>query len=102
MADQPFNRTENDILIMDQYFSDFGFFKKLKISDKDWFMKERCYKSMKLKTYKPGDTIFNFGDYGSLFYLIISGKVSVHVPTLVIYRFKSQNEANYAKEELGK
>ena len=34
---------------------------------------------MKHQKMKKGQTVFNFGDFGSLFYMIIKGSVSVHV-----------------------
>ena len=49
-----YERSQRDIKVLDQYFSDFAFFEKLKISEEDYFMKERCYKSMKLKTFDKG------------------------------------------------
>eukprot|EP00347_Sterkiella_histriomuscorum_P000677 403374923 len=42
-----------------------------------------CFKAMTIEEFKQKDTVFNFGDYGNEFFIILQGKVSVQVPTLV-------------------
>ena len=40
---------------------------------------ELCEK-MRLEEYKSGKVVFNFGDSGTYFYVILRGKVDVRVP----------------------
>ena len=46
---------------------------------------------------KKGETVFNFGDFGQLFYMIIKGTVSVHVLTFQDKRFIDDNELEDTK-----
>ena len=44
---------------------------------------ELCEK-LRLEEYKAGQTVFNYGDPGSYFYVILSGSVEVRVPNPII------------------
>lgn len=39
----------------------------------------QCSKELKLEKFNPGDTIFNYGEIGTKFYLIIKGSVNVMI-----------------------
>ena len=38
------------------------------------------YSIMQFEEYKPNDYVFKYGDDGDKFYLVIKGKVTVHIP----------------------
>jgi CRP-like cAMP-binding protein len=61
--------------------SDVDFFKKIGQEQKSSDVHKECCKVMTLEEYSDGDYIFKFGEKGDKFYIILSGSVSVKVPT---------------------
>jgi len=41
------------------------------------------YKHLRYEALQKGQIVFKYGDRGSLFYIIISGKIDVYTPTPV-------------------
>lgn len=66
-------------------------FQKLNLEVNNEKLKQEFFKSMEFKTYKQNEVVFNYGDQGDLFYVILKGKVSVKVPTIV-YKELDENQ----------
>lgn len=65
---------------LNNYFDKFPLFEKLKMTNYDFHHKQRLYQAMQYRYFNQNDTIFNFGDIGDQFYIILKGKVSVRIP----------------------
>ena len=61
---------------------------------------QRWYNELKYEFWPKGSTIFNFGDLGSKFYIIIKGKVSWKIPQVKEIISKDKNFKNW-KDFLG-
>lgn len=57
----PEKRTKLDITILDDYFREFPFFKKLQ-TETDAETCTSCYKLIRLKRYLKKETVFNYGN----------------------------------------
>jgi CRP-like cAMP-binding protein len=69
--------------VLFKYFKKFNIFSKLNLNHYSYHQKEQFYKRLKLVKYKKGDIVFDYGDEADYFYLIVNGRVSVQVPTVV-------------------
>jgi hypothetical protein len=70
--------------ILDQYLSKMPVFEeKLKITSEDVVLKDKIYRSLKYQSFVKDDTVFSFGDYGSLFFIIVRGEISVQMPVVM-------------------
>ena len=78
-----------------EYFEKFKVFKKLSLGNYNFHQKEKFYRCLKLKQYKKGETIFDYGDEADYFYFIIKGKASIHIPTIVKKKFTSEEYLDY-------
>ena len=56
------------------------FFKKISTEDNFLEIHRECCKSMTMEEYSAEDFIFNFGEKGEKFYIILTGSVSVKMP----------------------
>ncbi|OMJ83478.1 hypothetical protein SteCoe_15580 [Stentor coeruleus] len=59
---------------------DVQFFQKISIEQNSEEVHRECCKVMTLEEYSQEDIIFNFGDKGDKFFIILSGSVSVKTP----------------------
>lgn len=66
--------------VLFNYFSKFPLFEKLNMTDFDYNQKSNLFKSIRYKYYNEGAKIFNFGEFGDQFYIVLKGKVSVRIP----------------------
>eukprot|EP00347_Sterkiella_histriomuscorum_P011137 403373617 len=76
----PEQRQKKEIFKLEDYFVNNLFFKNL-VKDTDKETTYHCYKIMNYQIFQPGETIFYYGDIGSLFYIILRGEVAVKIPT---------------------
>ena len=60
---------------------DVQFFKRITMEQDSNSIHRECCKVMNLEEYKSEDIIFNFGDKGDKFYIILSGSVSLRIPS---------------------
>jgi len=51
---------------------------------------QNALREMIIKSYTQGEIVFNYGDPGHEYFLIIRGRVSVRVPTVVEYQKRYQ------------
>ena len=58
------------------------FFKKISSEDNFLEIHRECCKSMTMEEYSAEDLIFNFGEKGEKFYIILTGSVSVKMPAI--------------------
>ena len=75
-------RTEEEIRIVSRYFSEhYQYFIKLK-SNKDFGLQriERIIKYAKLETHPQDEIIFNYGELGDKFYILLKGSVALYKP----------------------
>ena len=79
-------------------------FTKLNIDKDDQILTQKIFKWMRYKHFKKGDIVFNYGDIGDLFYIIMEGKVGVHIPseTLLNKPDDPQNQYDYVVIKEGK
>lgn len=87
LKDQSHISNQNHMKKLFEYFSGFPLFEKLKMTEYDYHQKSTLYKSMRYKYFREKETIFDFGDFGDQFYIILQGKVSVRVPKVVTHSF---------------
>ena len=69
-------RTDDDLRLMEKFLSKNQFFSNLK-KDCD---REAIFESLRvlqLQSYKEQEVVFQFGDFGREFYVILNGSVSV-------------------------
>lgn len=59
---------------------DVQFFQRISSEQGSTDIHRECCKVMNLEEYSEGDIIFNFGDKGEKFYIILSGSVAVKTP----------------------
>lgn len=73
------DRNRKVVLQLEKYFKNVPFFREmLKLIDQEFVM--RAYKVMFVKEHARGETVFNYGDKGNLFYVILKGTVEVIAP----------------------
>lgn len=77
--------------ILFEHFSKLPLFEKLNMKEFDYHQIQRLYNSMKYEYFDQGEKVFNYGDIGDKFYIILQGKVSVRVPKIFNYSF-TRNE----------
>ena len=62
-----------------QFFYHNSFFQKqAEILEEQTFL--TIFKNLAFLEVEKGDNVFNYGEEGSLFYIIIEGKVTIHIP----------------------
>ena len=91
---------------------DVQFFQRIIAEQDSDSIHRHCCKAMNLEEYSTDDIIFNFGDKGEKFYIILSGSVSVKVPSKKkifvskvslnkienILKSDSESDSSYAEE----
>lgn len=88
------NRKQKHLLQMQEHLGKLEFFTKLSQSSGpervlDYY---KCLKPFKLTNHA---TVFNYGDSGSLFYIILKGSVAVKVPIITNYQMTQKQFAEY-------
>ena len=90
---------------------DVQFFKRITMEQDSNDIHRECCKVMNLEEYSNEDIIFNFGDKGDKFYIILSGSVSIKIPSkkkILVSKdtvnkiekiLESDNESNIDSEE---
>ena len=73
-------REDSHIKFLSQYFRKVTFFEKLKMDKLDPEVQNKCFRVMQFEEHPCGEVLFNFGDEGDLFYVILKGQVSVEIP----------------------
>lgn len=81
-------RTEHDLTTLETFFQSYLVFTDLRNQNCDRESLLLAFKDLKLRTCKTGEAVFRHGDLGTEFFVIIHGKVSVLVPTLVKFESK--------------
>lgn len=83
----PSERTERDIIRLQSQLSQLEFFKTLGLQKEQNLLEKVCHFLM-LETYDKDQYIFNYGEIGSKFYIILEGSVSVLIPEKDFRKFK--------------
>ena len=77
-------RTKADISLLVQYFEDNHYFRKQRDEGLEKKTLENLLRMMRLKAFEAGEKVFDCGDEGNLFYVIMEGEVLIKVPTHII------------------
>ena len=77
---EPEDRTKADIAILSKYFKENSIFEKLRLDPDDKILKEQLFLSMRYEKLSKDEYVFKYGDLGDIFYIIMTGKVSVAIP----------------------
>jgi CRP-like cAMP-binding protein len=89
------SRSPRDLATLMEATSEIDFFKQMHSDYKTDEVHKECLKCMTLEFFRAGTFVFNYGDVGDSFYIILKGRVSCQVP-------KSRMAiANYDYEERG-
>ena len=75
-------RTKDEISVLVQYFEDNHYFKKQRNEGLEKKSLESLFRMMRFKACKAGEKVFDCGDEGNLFYVIMEGEVLIKVPAL--------------------
>mmetsp|Transcript_23704 Transcript_23704/g.23400 ORF Transcript_23704/g.23400 Transcript_23704/m.23400 type:complete len:96 (-) Transcript_23704:559-846(-) len=78
---EKYDRTKKDIAMLLHYFGGLQFFKQLK-EDNGEEMLKKVMQHLVLDEMKKEDIVFNIGDLGHKFYIILKGKVNILLPVL--------------------
>ena len=76
-------RTKADISVLVQYFQDNHYFRKQRNEGLEKKTLESMLCMMRFQAFEAGEKVFDCGDEGNLFYVIMEGEVLVKVPTLI-------------------
>ena len=71
-------RTSDELNSLINLVSEIAFFKERDIKAKDYTY---IVQSLQYELFRKNETIFNYGDIGDKFYLILSGHISVRIPS---------------------
>lgn len=83
LTKEPKERSSQEIKQVQKHFKDNKFFAKvLKERDEKTFY-DLCER-LRLEEHQEGAVVFNYGDQGQLFYIVIDGLVDVKVPSPVL------------------
>ena len=55
----------------------------------------KWYNELKYEFFPKGSTVFNFGEFGTKFYIVVKGKVSWKIPFLKEITTKDKNFKNW-------
>ena len=75
-------RTKDEISVLVQYFEDNHYFRKQRNEGLEKRSLESLFRFMRFKSFKAGEKVFDCGDEGNLFYVIMEGEVLIKVPAL--------------------
>jgi hypothetical protein len=76
----PDRRTSEDIIRIQHTTIKIEFFRKL-AEQRGVDAHLACWKVLGFEKYEEGDTIFEYGDKGKTFCVILKGRVGIYVPT---------------------
>lgn len=82
----PHNRKNSDVLKLMDLTSNIEFFKKVSEEEKTKEVHMSCCQVMGLEEFPAETAIFNYGDIGDSFYVILKGSVAVQIPTKKIVK----------------
>jgi len=84
------NRSSRDLRLLCEYFKDNHFIAEqaAKIDDKSM---QYMYKTFCLRECVAQEAVINYGDRGSLFYILIHGEVEIRVPNQVELQIKGED-----------
>mmetsp|Transcript_5808 Transcript_5808/g.10342 ORF Transcript_5808/g.10342 Transcript_5808/m.10342 type:complete len:556 (-) Transcript_5808:24-1691(-) len=80
----PDTRTPRDIATLMEATAEVGFFKQVSRDYSTDEVHRECVKCMTLRYYRSGHYIFNYGDAGDAFYIVLRGTISVQMPKSVL------------------
>ena len=81
LSTEPQSRTVKKLLALNTHFRHVSVFSKLQEESETLLA---LYKNLKFLRISKGETIFEFGDDGDLFYIVLSGEVSIYTPHSVL------------------
>ena len=84
--------------VLFEFFKSYGIFRKLKLDHFDYHQQEQFYKKLKVTKHRKGEVVFDYGDHADYFYIIVSGRVSVQIPTVVRKHLTQQEFLDYLQE----
>ncbi|OMJ77516.1 hypothetical protein SteCoe_22877 [Stentor coeruleus] len=79
----PSQRSQHDLEEIMKVTKDIKFLKNLSEERNSDRVHWECCRVMTLEIFNPGDNIINYGEPGDKYYIIIKGKVSVLVPSMI-------------------
>lgn len=85
MKKVPKERSDSDIDQLEKFLFRNQFFQKMK-KDCDHQAIGDSFRKLLLVTKAKNDVVFNFGDFGKEFYVILNGRVAVRVPTQIVFK----------------
>ena len=85
-------RKKFDYTILFEVTKEISFFKRIKEERKNDDVHRECCRVMNLETAQKGSKVFEFGEIGDKFYIILEGKVGVFVPTKKIVNQEEQKK----------
>jgi hypothetical protein len=88
MQKPPRDRTDNELLELESFFSGYPVFADLRMQNCDRESILLAFRDIRLQTMKQGEAVFRCGEYGHQFFVILAGSVSVHVPTVIRFDTK--------------
>ena len=84
-----FKRSKEELTRCTDFISKIDFFEQKKIPPDDLY---EIVSSFKFVVTKPGEDVFNYGDTGDLFYIIVKGSVAVMIPNPRITNWKRERK----------
>ncbi|CAI2382723.1 unnamed protein product [Moneuplotes crassus] len=92
----PNKRRKKQLLELKEYFKNLDFFKKLaKPDDDDISFELARYRYLQAFNMSQGQKVFNYGDEGTWFYIIIKGSVGIKVPSIVTKKMTQKDLATF-------
>lgn len=83
LTKEPKERSSQEVKQVQMKFNDNKFFATVKEERDEKSYYELCER-LRIEEHEAGEAVFNYGDTGSQFYIIIEGSVEVKVPSVVI------------------
>lgn len=96
----PESRTSRDIEILMEATAGVEFFRSFKDIDSSDEVHRECVKVMTLQYCRANEIIFNYGDSGDCFYVLLKGQVSIQTPNFNVVT-ESLETADVSKEDTG-
>ena len=80
MKIEPDDRSSREINLLERFFKANLYFRKLSDLYEEKTI-QYLFKKMRFIEFEAGDTVFEYGDVGEHFYVIIEGIVAIKVPS---------------------
>ena len=97
LAKETLHRNQNNIKDLAFYFREYEFFKKYS-ADNGVDSLNLIYKAMNYEFKNKDEIVIQFGDFGTTFYILLRGTVSVRIPAMVSKEFDLRNLLKYTVE----